>query len=145
MDELYNAIAAVIERRHGEPRISASWVANEALMKIDPGRVSVPAIYAGCLEHAKQHARALLRKTLDPIDKDNPQHELFTQLQPYYPAARSKGKDPEYVRLDYDCMSQDDSYHNVSRFRRTSEALSEHADALETWELMRPKKAATGP
>lgn len=130
---LYNAIAAAIERRNGEPRISASWVANEAIMKIDPGRISVPAIYAAALEHAKQHARALLR--------NNPQHELFTKVQAYYPAARSKRDDPEYVRRDYDCMSQEDVDYNALRLGAASDALAKHRDALLAWWDMRPKKA----
>lgn len=144
MDELYNAIAAAIERRNGEPRVSASWVANEAIIKIDPGRISVPAIYAAALEHAKQHARALLRKTFDPREEDNPQHELFTKVQAYYPAARSKRDDPEYVRRDYDCMSQEDVDYNASRLGAASEALAKHRDALLAWWDMRPKNAAAG-
>lgn len=88
MDKLYNAIAEIIETRRGEPSINAMWVAHEAMQKVDPDRISVPCVYGGCSEHAKQYARGLLRKKFNPVAPENPQHELFTKLQWRYPAAR---------------------------------------------------------
>jgi hypothetical protein len=57
MDELYEVIAAIIERRRDEPRINAAWVANEACQTVDPARVSVTCIYNAALEQARMVLR----------------------------------------------------------------------------------------
>jgi hypothetical protein len=143
MDEMTTAIAAIIEARcAADDRIRPSWVAQEAMQKFDPGRVTHIAIYATASEGAKQIARRLLRKA-DPVAEDNPQRELFTgHLQSFYAAARSNGDDPEFVRRDYAVMTSDDSKYNIDRMRAQSDALAQHADALETWENKRPKTFA---
>ena len=134
MEELYRVIASIIENRRDESRINAAWVANEALQQADPTRTSPPGVYGFAIEHAKQHARGLLRKSFDPSEPENPQHELFTVLQWRYPAARDKSDpadQPSYVLREY--MSKDDVRFNVMHFRMASEALAKHADALQSW------------
>jgi hypothetical protein len=51
MDELTAAISKVIERRNGESRINPSWVAHEAMLILDPKRVSVPSVAMSCIDH----------------------------------------------------------------------------------------------
>lgn len=139
LDELYTAIAAIIERRRDEQKINAAWVANEAMQTVDPDVISIPCVYAASLEHAKQYARGLLRKTFDPVEGESPQHELFTELQWRYPTRRPRGEEPVYVLRE--AMVEDDVEYNVERFLASSEALERHARALRAW-WVRHKKLA---
>lgn len=134
MDELYELIAAIVERDRDEPDINAGWVAHEAMQTVDPDRVSVPCVYGGCSEHAKQYARGLLRKKFeihpDDIEK-NPQLELFTALQWRYPRRPVRGEDRSYVLLDL--MIDDDVDYNEQWLLNVSEATAKHARALRAY------------
>jgi hypothetical protein len=143
MDEMTAAISAIIEARcEKDDRIRPSWIAQEAMQKFDPKRLTHIAIYATASEGAKQIARRILRK-IDPVADDNQQQELFTgHLQSFYAADRPNGDDPEFVRRDYSVMTESDSRYNIDRMRAQSESLAQHADALETWENKRPKTSA---
>jgi len=41
-------VAKIIETRRDQVRINPSWIATEALLEIDPKKVSVPLVYLGC-------------------------------------------------------------------------------------------------
>lgn len=133
--ELSDAINGIIANNRTAPKIFPTWVANEAMLKIDPDRVSPPAVYQGCLLYARQLARDWLRKTFERDDDSEAgpaaQHELFPELQARYPTRRNKGGEEQYVLLDD--MSADDVAYNVSRLRSEAEAKGKHADALEAW------------
>lgn len=139
MDELYSVIAGIIEARREEGRINASWVANEALKVVDPERVSVTCVYNGCLEHAKQHARGLLGKKFDKVENNDPQFELFTELQWRYPVRPERGIERSYVLLEQ--MTEDDVDYNEQRFLSAAEEFGKHARALRAWWNGRRKSA----
>lgn len=134
--ELIIVVEKIIDQRRDEPRVSPTWVATEAMVKLDPGRVSLPLVYLGCHLHLRQIARGQLRLHFeDPAaaaDDDLAQHELFPDLQRRYPAARPKRRptsEPEYVLLE--AMSDADYTFNLNRLRREGRAKLDHADALE--------------
>lgn len=129
MDDLWNAIAAVINRDSLQPRINPAWVANEALMSLDPTRISPTAVYNGCLLQARQVARGMLRGKFET--EETSQHSLFPDLQPRYPVKHEGSSEPEYILLEQ--MSDGDIEYNVERLRSEAEAKLKHADALEEY------------
>jgi hypothetical protein len=129
--ELSDLVQRIVEQADGEVWISPAWVATAVMMKIDPDRSSPRLVYQGCHLQLRQIARACLRGHFDPVDEDNPQHELFTGLQDRYPVKRKRGEDPRYVLRE--AMSDEDAEFNVHRFRNASLALTKHADALKAW------------
>jgi hypothetical protein len=134
---LADIVSKIIHTRRVETRISPSWVATEAILQIDPTKVSLPLVYLGCHLELRQIARGLLRlhfeDIADPSDDEQAQHEMFPHLQWRYPAERKKGADaePEYVRLEE--LSKADIAFNVKRLRREGRAKLAHADALEAF------------
>ena len=92
-------VAKIIESRRDEVRINPSWIATEALLEIDPEKVSLPLVYLGCHLELRQIARNLLRQHFEeppPPAAELTQHELFPDLQRRYPSARSKASsEPE--------------------------------------------------
>ncbi len=129
-------VAKIIETRRNEKRINPSWIATEALLEIDPDKVSVPLVYLGCHLELRQIARGLLRQHFEnpssPADDEVAQHDLFPDLQRRYPSARSKeAAEPEYVLLDE--MTDSDIWFNVGRLRKEGTAKLRHADALEAF------------
>jgi hypothetical protein len=139
MSELYAIIDNIIENRRDETHINAPWVANEAMKIVDPDRLSVPCVYAGCVEHAKQYAMSRLRKKFEATDDDNVQFELFTELQWRYPIRPVKGVERSYVLREN--MTDDDVDYNEERFLLASESLGKHARALRAWWNGRRKSA----
>jgi hypothetical protein len=132
---LTTIVAKIIETRRDEVRINPSWIATEALLEIDPEKVSLPLVYLGCHLELRQIARGLLRQHFEepPSPADELiQHELFPDLQRRYPSARSKASsEPEYVLLDE--MTDSDIWFNVGRLRKEGVAKLRHADALEAF------------
>jgi hypothetical protein len=134
---LADIISKIIHTRRDQQRISPSWVATEAMLEIDPSRVSLPLVYLGCHLELRQIARGALRlhfeDPADPSEDEEAQHEMFPDLQWRYPAARQRGADaePEYVRLEE--MTKADIAFNVKRLRREGRAKLAHADALEAF------------
>jgi hypothetical protein len=129
-------VAKIIETRRNEVRINPSWIATEALLEIDPEKVSLPLVYLGCHLELRQNARGLLRQHFEdpwsPADDDIAQHDLFPDLQRRYPSARSKAaSEPEYVLLDE--MTDSDIWFNVGRLRKEGTTKLRHADALEAF------------
>lgn len=142
-DELSNAIGEIIINSRTTSRIHPTWVANEAMAKLDPKRASPPAVYRGCLMYARQMARDRLRKTFECDDEtaaEATQHELFPELQARYPVRRAKGGEEQYVLLDL--MTVDDVAYNVTRLRLESQSKEKHATALEAWGQKHAKKVA---
>lgn len=131
MSELYDVIDNIIENEKDEVGISAPWVANKAMITVDPNRISVPCVYFGCLEHAKQYAMRKLGKKFDATDNDNPQFELFTELQWRYPKRPVPDAERRYILLEY--MVEDDIEYNETRFLLASESLAKHARALRAY------------
>lgn len=136
MDDVSSVIASIIERNRTEGRIEPGWVANEAMMTLDPTRVSPPAVYFGCTLWARQIAREQLRKKFEG-QKENAQHDLFPELQWRYPAAHDGPGQPNYVLLEL--MTDADIAYNVDRLRQEAEAKLAHADALEDYGRRRKK------
>lgn len=143
IDDLNDTISQMIVTNRATSRINPTWVANEAMQKLDPKRVSPPSVYHGCLMYARQIARERLRKTFERDDEtaaDTAQHELFPELQARYPAKRSKSGEEQYVLLDD--MTADDVAYNVNRLRQEAISKEKHADALEAWGRKHAKKSA---
>ena len=138
-------VARIIELQRDMPRINPSAVASAALLELDPKKVSVPAVLAGCHLALRQIARRLLRKRFEGVsdddeDEDEPeqaqhddaapepeQADLFPQLQRRYPSSRAG----EYILREQ--MSAADLSFNVGRLRKEGATKSKHADALEAW------------
>ena len=103
-------VSRIIELQRNVPRINPSAVASAALLELDPKRVSVPAVLAGCHLALRQIARRLLRQRFEDVSDDDedateaeqPQHEekaaepeqpdLFPAgLQRRYPSSKQTG------------------------------------------------------
>jgi hypothetical protein len=150
---LTTVVAKIIEAHRDEPRINPQTIATAALLEIDPKKVSLPAVLAGCHLALRQIARGLLRKRFmepdedeDSLEAEEPhndteaaepeQPDLFPGLQRRYPASKQAG---EYVLLEK--MSDADIAFNVARLRKEGATKSKHADALE--QFARDKKKAS--
>lgn len=135
--ELADLVLGVIERHRDEVRVSPSWVANEVMEHLDPERVSVELVYAGCHLELRQIARGLLRGKFDPPGApiEEEQHDLFPELQKRYPVPRKRGEEPVYVLLEH--LTPPEAAFNVSRLRGEAGAKLRHADALEAYMLER--------
>jgi hypothetical protein len=139
-------IAKIIESKRDQPRLNPDSIATAAPLELDPKKVSLPAVLAGCHLALRQIARGLLRKHFDEPDEneaeqadDAPQPqqaELFAGLQRRYPSSKHAG---EYVLLGE--MSEADIAFNVGRLRKEGVSKSKHADALE--QFARDKKKAS--
>lgn len=142
---LTDIVARIIDEYRGEPRISPSWVATQAMAELDPDRSSVRLVYLGCHLELRQIARSVLRMRFEDEDgrddDDDPtrQHELFPELQWRYPTARSRDAEPEYVRLEF--LTDGDIQFNVERLRREGRSKLAHADALEAHGRGRKRRA----
>jgi len=158
---LASVLSRIIELQRDVPRINPSAVASAALLELDPKRVSVPAVLAGCHLALRQIARRLLRKRFEEPDEDDEddedavepeqsqhdgdapepeQADLFPQLQSRYPSSRQSG---EYVLREQ--MSAADLSFNVGRLRKEGATKSKHADALEAWWEIKQAGEAVSP
>lgn len=140
MHKVRETIAEIVASKTDDITVSPSWVATAVMRQWDPRRESHPCEYYCSHEHIKQIARELLRAKFDPRSEDNPQHELFENLQERYPVARDNPKD-EPVYILRDAMTKKDVDYNVRRFRMAAEALIHHADALQSWWDGRQRRA----
>src|SRR6266853_3246959 len=105
-------VAKIIESKRDEARINPDAVASAALLELDPKKISLPAVLAGCHLALRQIARGQLRKRFleepdddeDAVEPEQSEHDdaapepeqadLFPQLQCRYPSSRQSG---EYV------------------------------------------------
>ncbi len=126
--ELSEIIRRLYGARSDQERISPSWLATEAMLELDPDRVSPNLVYGAAHLELRQVARGILRKI--PEDKEE-QHDLFPDLQKRYPVARSSNEEPEYVLLEK--MTEEDVSWNVHRLRTEGNTKLRKADALEAW------------
>jgi hypothetical protein len=151
-------VARIIESKRDEPRINPDAVASAALLELDPKKVSVPAVLAGCHLALRQIARGQLRKRFleepdddeDAVESEQAQHDvdapepeqadLFGGLQRRYPSSRHAG---EYVLREQ--MSPADVSFNIRRLRAESGSKSKHADLLEAWWEIRKGGEAVSP
>lgn len=136
---LSEVVEAIYATKTAQIRLSAAWLATEAMLKLDGGHLSPPLVYSGCHMHLRQVARELLRgKGGEKGDADADQHELFVGLQKRYPVSHAGSMRPEereYVLLEY--MTQADIDWNVARLRAEADAKSRHADALAEFGIKR--------
>jgi hypothetical protein len=132
-DHLRELVARIIELRRGQPRISPSWVATEAMYDLDRRRTverEHPMIWEGCHLQLRQIARQLLAQRFEQGEET--EDLLFKDLQWRYPSVRSANtEEPEYVLRDL--LSDEDIAYNVGRLRAEALAKMQHADALEAW------------
>jgi len=125
-------IASIYERSEHAIKVSPSWLATEAMAKLDPDKISPHLVYLGCHLQLRQIARSICRAKFEPDDEEAEQHALFPDLQKRYPIVRqSRDDEPEYILLEH--MSKDDVLFNVARLRKEASAKLVHADALEAW------------
>ena len=155
---LHTVVAKIIESKRDEARINPDLIATAALLELDPKKISVPAVLAGCHLALRQIARGQLRKRFleepdDDEDASEPEHsehdgevaepeqaDLFPQLQSRYPSSRQSG---EYVLREQ--MSAADLSFNVGRLRKEGATKSKHADALEAWWEIRKGSETVAP
>ena len=137
----------IVETRRDRRGVHPSWVATEAMVKLDPRRWvqrKHPLIYKAAHLELRQIAREKCRLKWMPDDDESDaaleKHPLFPELQWRYPVARSKGEDSEYVLLEE--LADTDVAFNVRRLRCSAVAHTRHADALEAWGRDRPKRAS---
>lgn len=139
--ELHQLLVAIYERRRDEVRVSPSWLATEAMIEIDPDRISPSRVYMAAHLELRQLARGICRRVADPTEESTEQHEMFPGLQKRYPEARTANSDePQYVLLEH--LSEEDVAFNVRRLRAEASAKMAHADALEAWWQNRQQPAA---
>lgn len=110
-------------------RIRPSWLATEAMVRLDGEKKSPPEVYRLAHLQLCQIARSICAQRFEEDEEDTEQHSLFPNLQKRYPAARSKGQEPEYVQLEH--MKKRDFDYNIRRLRREGRAKLRHADALQ--------------
>lgn len=130
VDSARDILGAIYEKRRTESRISPAWLANEAMMQIDPQR-AIPLEYGLANLQLRQIARAMLAKQFEPDDGNAEQHELWPELQARYPIKRNGDEEPVYVRLED--LPDDDAVYNIERLRSESQKKARHADRLEAW------------
>lgn len=140
MREIADAVATVIAASKGMARVEAGWVAHGAMQLVDPDRVSLPSVYWGCNEYAKQVAMLQLRGKFVTNIAITDQHEMFPELQVRYPAKPKKGVEPYYIKLEL--MTEDDVNYNISRLRKEAQTKLAHADALADWWVRKNASAA---
>jgi hypothetical protein len=134
-EKLREIVARVIDTRRNTPRISPTWVANEAMFDLDRTREverRFVLIWIGCNLELRQIARSMLAGKYKGSEEQRDRDSLFPDLQWRYPTARSEEfEEPEYVLRDI--MSDGDVKYNVARLRAEASAKNQHADALEAW------------
>ncbi|MGI9403061.1 MAG: hypothetical protein ACR2OF_00945 [Hyphomicrobium sp.] len=130
--KLREILSTVLNKRAGEVSISPAWLATEAMIYIDPDRISPSLVYQAAHLQLRQLGRDLCRKQYTEAIEGDPQHRLFPDLQARYPTCRSASEDdPEYVKLEH--LTQEDVDYNVARLRAEASAKMAHARALEAW------------
>jgi hypothetical protein len=133
--KLQNLLQEIYESRKRDSRVSAAWLATEAMQELDPDRITQPLIYLAAHLELRQLARQILRKRFEPDEEEertrDAQHELFPHLQRRYPAFHESGIDPEYVLLED--LTEKDVKFNINRLRSEALAKLNHARALEAW------------
>src|SRR5258706_16011958 len=117
-------VAKIIEAGRDQARLNPDLIASTALLELDPKKVSLPTVLAGCHLALRQIARGLLRRRFLEPDEDEDatepeqsehgdeaaepeQPDLFGGLQRRYPSSRQG----EYVLLEQ--MSDADIAFNV--------------------------------
>jgi hypothetical protein len=135
--ELAELVGRIVERRHGEARVSPVAIANDCMAVLDPKVRSMPRVYQGCHLYLRQLARAVLARAFDPSDKKKRARDasaiadLF-KLQARYPQAHTADlEDPVYVRKED--MTREDVQYNIDRLRSEGRSKMAHADAIVAW------------
>jgi len=133
---LIEIVGRIIDTRRGQPSISPSSVATEAMLVLEAAWMQnpteYPLVYIGCHLELRQIARTILRERFEPEeDADKITHPLFPELQWRYPIARPKTEEPQYVLLEL--LRREDWRFNVNRLRADAESRLKHADKLEGW------------
>jgi hypothetical protein len=134
-EKLREIVGRVIHTRRRTPRISPTWVANEAMFDLDRTREverRFVLIWIGCNLQLRQMARGMLASKYNYREDERDRDSLFPDLQWRYPTAHSaEFEEPEYVLRNM--MSDEDVTYNVARLRSEAAAKNKHADALEAW------------
>lgn len=141
-EQLAAIVERVIDLHITLTDVNPASIATQAMAVIDFPQTLHRLGYAGCHLELRQIARAKLRKRFDPtaIADDDADPDLFPEtLQERYPAARKRGEEPTYRRLD--ALTDEDIRYNTNRMRRAAGALDRHADRLEAWHRGRAKAA----
>jgi hypothetical protein len=140
---LRKIVQEIYDRRAGEVTVSPASLAAEAMIALDPDRLTDLTIASAANLQFRQIARAICRG-VKPDHEESEQFEIdfHEVLQTRYPTARSvKSEDPEYVLLDH--MSDEDFAWNIQRLTREADAKTAHARALaEYWDSKKHKNAA---
>src|SRR5260370_32184975 len=118
---LRDMVQGIINGRKSEERVSPSWIATEAMTKLDAADLqqSKPLVYLAAHLQLRQIARQACRKQFyDEEDDalDPAQQELFPGLQQRHPAAHSAQEEPSYALRE--AMGAKDVGFNVKRLRR---------------------------
>lgn len=121
----------IYEKRKDMAMFDPSWFATEALTELDPDLSGHDDARVLAHLHLRQIAREVLRRKFEISCDETEKHDMFPDLQAHYPAARTKGEEPRYIKLEH--MAVEDVEFNVHRLRGEAEAKLKHADALEAW------------
>ena len=75
-------VGKIIEAQRDQARINPDSIATAALLELDPKKISVPAILAGCHLALRQIARGQLRKRFleEPDDDEDAVEDELTSL-----------------------------------------------------------------
>ncbi len=86
-------VAKIIEAGRDQARLNPDTIATAALLELDPKKISVPAVLAGCDLALRQIARGLLRKHFEKSDDDEDEDAL--EREQHADALEQFGRDKE--------------------------------------------------
>jgi len=122
--------------------VSPTLLANRTFAEFGSADMERHVRYAA-IEHYKQMARRILAAKYQAEGDENPAHQgdLFSgALQQRYPRPHKRGVEPVYVPLE--ALTKEEAYWNAALLRRSADARTKHADALEAYVDRKFKGAA---
>jgi hypothetical protein len=141
-NSLLDVVNGVMLDSSNQDQIVPTWIANEAYRVLDPDFIAPSRVRLGCIEHLKQIARQICRKTLEPqnVDEVESQGALW-DLQKHYPQAHSQHSDePVYIKREL--MTWEDIIFNHNRMDNAGDSLKAHAKRLLQYGIDRGLKPA---
>lgn len=138
-NQLSDMLNKCLENTSSDLGVSASYLASQAITKLDPEQKAPYVVQWGCVLQLRQIARGILRKEYEPVnDAGEPQAEMFEKLQQRYPVARGEEEKKEGEYMPRLLLTLEERQMISEKLRKASKALAIHANALdaETAELI---------
>jgi hypothetical protein len=133
---LREIVEEIILAQNGAISISPTWVAGQAMVKLDPTHETQASIYLAANLQFRQVARQQLGKKFEPEDDEIPaQHPLWPDLQQRYPIPTKRSEERQYKLLEY--LSHTERLFNIARLRKEASGKLHHADALQAYDELK--------